>query len=240
MQQTTSHNAFIISYDDLFSETSSAEGDGAQNSGKAKKSYYTHAEVEELLKAREEEMEERFSERLELEVQRVKIEATELGRVEAERSMEDQFGRMMQSLSDEKRLFEDQFQAHLQEIKPVLINLVFELAEKIIGVATVDSELRSQLAVHLQSMIDTLKENEPAILEVSEHDYTFISNAFDSLSKKIDITLVSDSDLQSGEFRLKTEEKQIMKIYRKILSDFRESVTLNGAHNDQNEQQNDD
>lgn len=234
MQRPTTQPTFIASYSALFSEITDKKSKGIQPHQSHKKSYYTYEEVQELLQEKQQLWEEEYPKRVEKDIEQARVLALEQGRIEAQRSFEDHIGKMMKSLSDEKKILEDRFQHYLQELKPLLIDLVFELAEKIIGAAPANSALAEQLELHVQRMIDNLKEDETAMLEVSEHDYPYISNAFDTLSNKIDITLVSDSSLQSGEFRFKTEELQIMKIYRKMLHDFRESVTDNGAHNDPN------
>ena len=53
MQQSTPQKAYVLNYEELFSETQGIQGAGEHSIGKVTKSYYTYAEVQELLDTKE-------------------------------------------------------------------------------------------------------------------------------------------------------------------------------------------
>ena len=235
MAQSNEGDAFRLGYSSFFSADIML--DAARRKAATRLKVYTEQEVVHLLEQRGLEL----TAEMERAVEQAAAAAYERGRTDNERTQRELLARAIEYFEKEKDFYDQIYNDHIEQIKPLMLDMVFEIAAKIVGISVDSPEIRDRLKSEIQLVFDSIREDEAVILEVSELDYPFISDAFGMMKRVSKITLVSDSTLLRGEFRFRTEEKQVMKIYLNMISDFRESVTFNrsGIHEQQKSEKHD-
>lgn len=121
---------------------------------------------------------------------------------------------------------EDQISGLVDDLKPQVATLVFDITEKILGLPVKSEKLREQVKVEVQELISSFDRNIQVKLVVASSDYEFVLKALKQLPNPERVQLSKSDDFSSGEYTVDTSNERIVKNFSKMLLDFREEVAL--------------
>lgn len=114
----------------------------------------------------------------------------------------------------------------MDDLKPQVATLVFDITEKILGLPVKSEKLRKQVKVEIQKLISSFDRNIQVTLVVAPSEYEFVSQALKELPNPERIQLTKSEKLSAGEYTVDTSNERIVKNFSKMLLDFREEVAL--------------
>jgi len=210
-----------INYESLFSGQNGEFDSKGENTSKNEE-IYTAEQVKNLIREREKQL----LEEKEAELESVKKEAYsqgfESGRKKAKGEMNSSIGSVLKALKS--------VDAHVDElmnqVKPHIATMVFELAEKILALPVKNEILNERVTNEIEQIINDLESNTRVTVDVAESDLKIVESRIEAMPNADHIVLRASSELNPGEYRVDTNREQIVKQFRKNLQDFRESVNL--------------
>ncbi|PWN05174.1 FliH/SctL family protein [Rhodohalobacter mucosus] len=216
-----------INYEALFNSHSAAAryrkaaGDDAQDES-APHEVFTGPQVEEILQAERERLEKKWDK------ERAQTEkaAFERGQAEGYEQASQEFRASIAVITEALGEAETGLQRMLEEIKPHIASVAFDLAEKILDLPIENEEVKNRVAGAVEKIIDELSTHTEVVIHVSQSDYDRVSEMLKE--KESDhIQLKSGSDLNPGEYRIDTPSEQIAREFKHTLASFRETFSLN-------------
>jgi flagellar biosynthesis/type III secretory pathway protein FliH len=128
----------------------------------------------------------------------------------------------------EKALIEarEEHRMYQNLLKPGLLNLVFEIAEAILAVPITNGTMRNKLEEELTALFQELDTKTRPVLWVSADDYDFVESLIKKLGDSTGITIRMSKHCNPGEYQLETNREKIVRDFRQMLNDFKESLIL--------------
>lgn len=205
-----------LSYEMLFNEKP------ARNNG-----YRTSVEVNELLK----ENDLKWEARLEEAKLQVREEALKQGFSEGKKEAEEEIKQHLQPIKEAISEVDGRMNTLLDELKPHLATLVFDLTEKVLEVPVYNEDLQQRVGDEVHRFLGEIEEGTKIKITVSSQDYQIISELTGpgDLLKRTNIQY--DESLNPGEYRIETRYEMIVKNFRKMLNDLKESTILSESLN---------
>ena len=117
-------------------------------------------------------------------------------------------------------------QQTIEEIKPGITSLVFDLAEKVIGVPVDNEGLKNWVVESVSTALEEIGDHTKVEIEVSEADYDSIKEVIEKLPELKKIKLNYSASILAGEFRIETPHNVIMNNFAKKLADLRLAAPL--------------
>lgn len=111
-------------------------------------------------------------------------------------------------------------------LKGEILSLAFEIAEAVVGVPLKLPEIKQRLEGELLAMIQELDSITQPVLWVSREDFDFVQSLVEEYGGRSGIILRVGSTCKPGEYQLETNKEKVIRDYKVILGDFRESLTL--------------
>jgi len=111
-------------------------------------------------------------------------------------------------------------------LKPGVLQLVFEVAEAVIGVPNRSAELKKHLENELVPLLEALDKASQPVLWVSEDDYQFVDHLVEQYSAKSGLMLRVGNTCKPGEYQLESNRQKVVRDYKMLLNDFRDSLML--------------
>ena len=114
----------------------------------------------------------------------------------------------------------------MDQLKPYLASLVFDLAEKVVDHPIHSPELQERTQKEISNILTEIDAGIKIKIEVSSFDFELIKQVVDGQvdHQKIDVRV--DNHLKPGEFRVDTTSELIVKEFKKILKDFKERIAI--------------
>lgn len=128
-----------------------------------------------------------------------------------------------------ERMFEQAHQAWVERHKaldPGLLDMVFELSEAVIGLPVENPEIRSTLESELSGLLHEAEDQIKPVLWVSERDYKFVEELIKKYNPQTSVDLRISQECNPGEFEFDTDKETVVHRFKKILNDFKESLSL--------------
>jgi flagellar biosynthesis/type III secretory pathway protein FliH len=225
MIETITDNSRIqgirINYESLFSGQN-RDFDSDEGNTSRSEEIYTAEQVKNLIG----EHEKQLLEQMEAELESAKKEAYrkgfETGLNKAKSEMNSSIGSVLNALKS--------VDAHVDElmnqVKPHIATMVFELAEKILALPVKNEILNERVSNEIEQIINDLESNTRVTVDVAESDLKIVESRIEAMPDSDHIVLRASGELNPGEYRVDTNREQIVKQFRKNLQDFRESVNL--------------
>lgn len=216
-------NSLKLSYDMLF-DNSSYESE-AENAVAEEPEMLTPEQVEELLQERDEQWENRL--------QQARVEAKEegieeglaRGKAQAEAVMEERVGSIQEMMSE----MDEEFNQALEELKPHIAALVFEIIEKVLDIPFRHAQLQEKVQDEIIKFVEILDEKLHVKVTVSEMDFEPIQQALEKHKDIEHFTLRYGAQCQPGEYIIETKKESIIKNFKKMVADFKESISFDGV-----------
>lgn len=111
-------------------------------------------------------------------------------------------------------------------LKPDLLNLVFDLSEKILGVPVTNGTMRNQLEEELRALLQEMDRATRPVLWVSQEDYDLVESLQKEYADTTGIVIRVSNHCNPGEFQLETNREKVVRDFRQMLKDFKDSLIL--------------
>lgn len=207
-----------LSYEMLFEDQD--EGEGEERSLETAVESISKEELTERLRKAEEQWQKRLEEEKEKTARAAYKRGRNKGRKEAESAIDEKVSGLKAALEEADRKIGEL----MDELKPVMAQMVFDLAEKVVRVPVADKEIRRKVSDEIVEILEELEENIRVKIHVSKEDYELVSKELEECGDKIE--LKASEELNPGEYTVDTRKERVVKRFTKILNDFKESVAL--------------
>ena len=114
----------------------------------------------------------------------------------------------------------------IEEIKPGVTSLVFDMAEKVIGVPVENEQLQKWVQESVKKTLDSISENTKIEIVVSEYDYEAIVALMEKMPGVEKIKVSYSKTFQPGEFNVETPHDAVVNNFTKKMADLRKSIPL--------------
>lgn len=118
-------------------------------------------------------------------------------------------------------------QQTIEEIKPGIVSLVFDLAEKVIGVPVENEKLKVWVVDTIRHTLESITEHSKIKITVAEADYDSVKELIDKLPDLKKVTVNYSGSLNPGEFEIDSPHHAVLNDFSKKLEDLRIAAPLN-------------
>lgn len=198
------------------------------DSGSGIPEVYTQEEVNEMLREQESEWQEKMQEMK----HEVEQEARQEGIAEGKKLMKTEMESRLETLEESIKKAGESFQNIIDELKPYMASMVFDLAEKVLNQSLKDKKLHKSVEADIDEILKELENETRATITVSAEDLDHIDRFVEKKRSGEPITVKASDSLKTGEYTIDTCSERIVKNFRKILKDFREKVSLTSETED--------
>jgi len=178
--------------------------------------------VDELLKDQ--------NEKWRLEREKVRREAFEKGLLKGRREgFESAQADLEARLTPLREAFQKAQQAWQQNqelLKPGLLNLVFEISESILGIPITNGSMRNKLEEELRTLLQEMDKKTRPVLWVSNDDFELVESLREEFADTTGVVVRVSKHCNPGEFQLETSREKVVRDFRQMLKDFKESLIL--------------
>lgn len=200
-----------LSYEMLFQESSIKKND-----------YKSGEEISELLSENDHIWKERLEEAKRQAHEAAYKQGFSAGMLEAIESIAGQ----LQPVRDAINEADGRIEKLLDELKPHLVSLVFDLAEKVLDIPVHSDELKEKVSEEIQQTLKEIEEDAKINIAISADDFECISQLTVSAGFMKNTEITYDDALKPGEYRIETPFEMIVKNFRKMLNDMKESTII--------------
>lgn len=114
----------------------------------------------------------------------------------------------------------------IEELKPGITSLVFDIAEKVIGVSVENEPLQQWVTQTISSVLSPISEHAKIEITVAEFDFESVKTLISKLPRADKILVTYSKSLKPGEFKIETPQQAIVNNFAKKLTDLRQSAPL--------------
>lgn len=144
------------------------------------------------------------------------------GKEKAKEVIEDQLHHFERALMD----LDQRLQHVVDDLKPGVTSLIFDLAEKVIQVPLRSEELEAKILEQVEEVLEEISEKREIKITVAEQDYDAIHTLLEKLNYGGQIDIRYDGNQNPGEFRIDTPNEAIINNFRKKLEDIRANLSV--------------
>lgn len=209
-----------LSYKMLFSDSPHAKSNGTETRGD--RDPITLKEHQKNLREAEEKWQVKLEEVSAEAYQKGLEEGFKKGEKKAQAVME-QKGELMKEVVCG---IENHINELMDELKPRIATLVFDITEKILGLPLKSEKLGKEVTEEVGKLLLSFDRDIHVKLIVSSSDYGFMVRALKDLPNAERVQLSKSDELSTGEYTVDTENERIVKNFKKMLLDFRDEVAL--------------
>lgn len=213
-------NSLKLSYDMLFENSSGMEE--VDTASIPEPQTFTTEEMEAQLEQRDKEWEKR------LEEARAKANdrGYEKGFIEGKAKAQEEFAEQLAGIEDMMTSIDQEFNCALEELKPHMAGLVFDMTEKVLDVPFRHPQMQQRVEDEIALLVENLDEQLHIKVTVAEEDFSVIKKAFDAYGDMNHFSLRADESHNPGEYTVETKKERIIKSFKKMVADFKESVSF--------------
>lgn len=179
-------------------------------------------DVKQLIKKRDKKWEKRLEKARNEAFEQGFEEGKEEGYARAESEIDDKLFRLEKVVARAHH----EWKEHYLTLDPGLLDLVFDITEKMVGLPVENSQIREQLEDELSVLLHQTDEEIKPQLRVSETDYVFVKELVEKYTPKLSLSILVSEECNPGEFEFETEKETVVHRFRKKLTDFRENLSL--------------
>ncbi len=132
----------------------------------------------------------------------------------------------MGDLKEQFRAASTEWKATMELLKPGLLNLVFDLAEAILEVPVTNGTMRNKLEKELHDLLQDIEKEARPVLWVSREDFGMVQELVDGYDGATGVIVRVGNTCKPGEFQFETNRERIVRDFRQMLADFKESLIL--------------
>ncbi len=132
----------------------------------------------------------------------------------------------LDGMAGQFRAAADEWKATMELLKPGLLNLVFDLAEAILEVPVTNGTMRNKLERELHELLQDLEKDSRPVLWVSREDHDMVASLVTEYEGSTGVMVRVGNTCKPGEYQLETSRERIVRDFREILKDFKDSLIL--------------
>lgn len=132
----------------------------------------------------------------------------------------------LDGMAGQFRAAADEWKATMELLKPGLLNLVFDLAEAILEVPVTNGTMRNKLEKELHELLQDLEKDSRPVLWVSREDHDMVASLITEYEGSTGVMVRVGNTCKPGEYQLETSRERIVRDFREILKDFKDSLIL--------------
>ncbi len=143
--------------------------------------------------------------------------------------LEDARAELDTRLSAFRQHFEAAQQAweeHQELMKPGLLNLVFEICENILGIPVTNGSMRNKLEEEVSTLFQELDKSSRPVLWVSAEDFDLVESLQKEYADSSGVVIRVSKHCNPGEYQLETNREKVVRDFRQMLEDFKQSLIL--------------
>ncbi|MEL7833587.1 FliH/SctL family protein [Fodinibius sp. Rm-B-1B1-1] len=200
-------------------------GNGYKKSDAEKKSEAEpepKVDVKKLIKKRDGKWEQRLEKARKKAFEEGRKCGYEEGFNEAEQQVDDKLDRLEQLV---EKAHQDWNYRH-QLLNPGLLDLVFDMVEKIVGLPVENPKIREQLENRLSALLHETDDEIKPQLWVSEQDFRFVEELVEKYAPELSLSIRVSEDCNPGEFEFETQNEMVVHRFREKLADLKDNMTL--------------
>jgi flagellar biosynthesis/type III secretory pathway protein FliH len=218
------NDSLKLSYDMLF-ENNSFEEEPSADSNEGPKSISPEEMNKRLCKK-----DDQWQKRLEKEQRNAEESGFKKGYAEGESKAEEKYMKQIGNLEEMLQQTDQKYNQAFEELKPHLAGLSFDMADKILDIPFKHEELQKRVREEISQLIEKLNEALHVKVVLSEADFNALKDGFEEISH---VTLQIDEDFKPGEYTVETKKEYIIKSFKKMIADFKESVSFTNIEQQQ-------
>lgn len=111
-------------------------------------------------------------------------------------------------------------------MEPGILDLVFEITDQVLGIPLECEQVREKLESELGPLLQKVDESSRPVLWVAEEDYSYVEKLQDEYAGHISLKVRVSKECNPGEFELETNRETVVHNFRKMLGDFKDSLSL--------------
>ena len=199
-------------------------GEGYKKTGrdKSEEKPENKVDVKKLIKKRDDKWEQRLAKAREEAFEKGRKRGYEDGFNEAEQQVDEKLNRLEELV---EKAHQDWTRRH-KLLNPGLLDLVFDMVEKIVGIPVENPQIREQLEEKLSALIYETDEEIKPQLWVSKKDYRFVEGLVEKYAPELSLSIRVSEDCNPGEFEFETQKETVVHRFREKLADLKDNMTL--------------
>jgi flagellar biosynthesis/type III secretory pathway protein FliH len=205
-----------LSYEMIFNQSVSV------NERDRKSEEKEEPDVEDLLKQQEKEWEAKLEKAQEEAYSRGRKEGLKAGLEEARSEIGSRLSGLEKALAEGHT----EWQERQRILDSGLLDLVFEISERILGIPVENPAIRQKLEKELSALLQKVDAETKPLLLVSSEDYEFVEQVKDGVAPGSSTVIKMDKSLNPGEFSLETNHETVIHKFQVLLDDFKDSLSL--------------
>lgn len=187
----------------------------------------TPEEVESLLDERDQEWETRLDDARSMAYQQGVQEGIAQGKAEAEATFNERLTAIRNMMAE----MDQEFNQALEKLKPHMASLVFEIIEKVLDVPFHHPKMQTRVQDEITKFVELLDEELHVKVSVSPKNFKTLEQAIGSNHNAKHVTLRADESCKPGEYVIETKRESIIKNFKKMVADFKESISFGEVDN---------
>lgn len=179
-------------------------------------------DVKKLVKKRDDKWEQRLAKARKKAFEEGRECGFEEGFNKAEQKIGDKVHRLEQLLEKAHR----EWSSRHQLLNPGLLDLVFDMVEKIVGLPVENPKIREQLEERLSKLLHETDDKIKPKLWVSEQDYRFVEEVVEKYAPELSLSIRVSEECNPGEFEFETHNETVVHRFQEKLADLKDNLTL--------------
>jgi len=179
-------------------------------------------DVKQLIDKRDAKWEKRLEKARKEAFEKGREQGYQEGYEEAEQKVDDKLHQLEDLVEKAHRDWKTQHQL----LNPGLLDLVFDMVEKIVGLPVENPAIREQLEEKLSGLLQETEDDIKPQLWVSEQDYRFVEDLVEKYAPELSLSIRISEECNPGEFELETQKETVVYRFREKLDDLKDSMTL--------------
>lgn len=179
-------------------------------------------DVKKLIQKRNEKWEKRLRKARTEAFRKGRKQGRKEGYQKAEKEIDDKISQLENLI---QKAHNDWARRH-QTINPGLLDMAFNMVEKIVGLPVENPEIRERLEEELSLLLHDIDKEARPLLWVSEKDYQFVEELVEEYAPELSLSIRISEDCNPGEFEFETKKETIVHSFREKLNELKENLSL--------------
>jgi flagellar biosynthesis/type III secretory pathway protein FliH len=209
-----------LRYDMLFENRREHDKDDPDSSGEPQT--VSFEEMQQLLKKKDDQ----WQKQLRKECIRAEEAGFEKGFSAGKDEAEREYLKQLLGFEEMIKQMDVEYKKTMEELKSHIVNLVFDITEKVLDIPFKHPKLQERVQKEVSQIIDKLDDTLQIKVNLSETDFQKMQETFEKKKKLAHINPLIDEDLNMGEYVVETKKEYIAKKFKKMMADFKESVSF--------------
>ncbi len=148
------------------------------------------------------------------------------GRSDGMSQAREELDQRLGSLGSQFQSAFEAWKSNVDLLKPGILQLVFDITEAILEMPVTNGTMRNKLEAELSELIQEVDKKSRPVLWVSADDYELAESLITEYGENTGVILRVGKNCKPGEYQLDTNREKIVRDFRQMLYDFKDSLIL--------------